>query len=146
MSLTKNEVEKLVQLGFKRASYADEVYPQDIFQYEGSSWVIGGRIMPDSTLLSAEAIYKEGTWIPSLEDLLTWFEDNDYLFEMGYIGNGYKIKAVDVNGCEYKAKGSTPIFVCYHVLLKILEKQGGQLKPKTYEVDEVEIIDRKDLS
>ncbi|CAM4490547.1 hypothetical protein [Paenibacillus tarimensis] len=145
MSLTRKEAEELFKLGFKRPSYADEVYPQDIYEYDDSIWVVGGRVIPKSTLLSDAVIYKEGTWIPALDDMLSWLEDNDYLFELCYIGNGYKIKVVDTEGNEYKAKGSTPLFVCYKVILKLLETLNGKLRVKHYHVDEVELIERKDL-
>lgn len=145
MSLTKTEAEKLFNLGFKRPSFADLVYPQDIFEFQSSTWVVGGRILPSGTLLCDEKIYKEGSWIPSLSDLLSWLEENECTFTMVFSGNGYKIEVYDNKNKKYKGKGGTLEFALYKVILGILEEYGGDPVIKKYHVIEAELIEKKDL-
>ncbi|MGC6585246.1 hypothetical protein ACPV3A_09805 [Paenibacillus sp. Dod16] len=145
MSISKTEAIKLFELGFQRPLYADKVYPQDIFEYQDSVWVVGGRVLPSTGFLCDEEIYKKGVWIPSILDLMSWLEDNDCKFNLSYIGTGYKLIVSDNNEIEYSSKGATPEFAFYNVIIKILKKYGGNPVNKEYEVIEAEFIDRKDL-
>ncbi|MCX7570495.1 hypothetical protein OS242_11030 [Tumebacillus sp. DT12] len=141
MSLSKTEADQLFKLGFKRAEYSDEVYPQDVFEYQNSIWVVGGRILPSGNILCDEKIYKEGTWIPSLPDLITWVEDHDCKFETSYCGLSYKVTVTDSSAINYKGSGSTLEFAMFHVIKKILEKYGGNPVSKSYVVLEAQLVD-----
>ncbi len=145
MSLSKTEAVKLFKLGFKRPDYVDAVYPQDIYDYQNSTWVVGGRILPSGNFLCEEGVYKEGTWIPSLLDLIFWLEENDTKFNLSYSGMGYKIIVTDNQENEYSSKGATLEFAFYNVIIKILQRYGGNPVNKNYEVIEAEFIDKKDL-
>ncbi|MED4732206.1 hypothetical protein P9597_29620 [Aneurinibacillus migulanus] len=144
MSLSRKEAEKLFQLGFKRAAYADEVYPQDTFEYEDATWIIGGKILPSGTLLCDEKIYKEGKWIPSLADLISWLEDNDCIYSLTYTGLTYKTEASDNLGRNYKSKGATPEYALFNTIVKILKEYGGNPVNKSYEIIEAEFIKEED--
>ncbi|MDH6353515.1 MULTISPECIES: hypothetical protein [Brevibacillus] len=145
MSLSKAEAERLFNLGFKRPEFTDEVYPQDIFDYQNSTWIVGGRLLPSGTPLCDEKIYKEGTWIPSLADLISWLEESDCTFTMSYGGLGYKIEVTDGNKKKYKGKGGTLEFALLKVILQVLEQYGGSPVAKNYQVIEAEFIEKKDL-
>lgn len=145
MSLSKTEAVKLFKLGFKRPAYADPVYPQDIYDYQNSTWVIGGRILPPGNFLCEEGVYKKGTWIPSLLDLISWLEENDTKFNLSYSGMGYKVTVTDNQENEYFSKGATPEFALYNAIIKLLQKYGGNPINKNYEVIEAEFIDKTDL-
>ncbi|TGV28974.1 hypothetical protein EN829_041940 [Mesorhizobium sp. M00.F.Ca.ET.186.01.1.1] len=145
MSLTKTEAQKLCNLGFKRLDYADEVYPQDIFEFQNSTWVVGGRLLPSGNPLCDEKIYKEGTWIPTVSDLICWLEENECLFSMVYSGLGYKIEVTDGKNKKYKGKGGTLEFALYKVIMQVLEEYKGNLVSKDYQVIEAELIEKKDL-
>lgn len=145
MSISKTEALKLFELGFKRPSYADAVYPQDVFDYQNSTWVVGGRILPSGTFLCEEDIYRRGVWIPSILDLISWLEDNDCNFTLSNTGRGYKLSVIDSHGVEYSTKGATSEFALYNAIIKILKKYGGNPVKKEIEVVEAELVDREDL-
>ncbi|WP_106768747.1 hypothetical protein [Paenibacillus faecalis] len=146
MTISKTDAIKLFELGFHRPSYADRVYPQDIFEYQDAIWVVGGRVIPSTKYLCEEEVYKKGVWIPSILDLISWLEENDCEFNLSYTGTGYKSYKVNVRDndeIEYSAKGATPEFAFYKVISKILKKYGGNPVNKEYEVIEAEIIETK---
>ena len=145
MSLSQIEAEKLYDLGFRRAEYASEQYPQDVYEYEGARWVLGGRIIPETTILCDEAIFKKGVWLPSVSDLFTWLEDNDCKYVLSYNGLSYKIEVTDSEEKYHKGKGATVPFVLYKVISQILKEYGGSPVQKTYEVIEAEFIGEEDL-
>jgi len=145
MSLTKTEADRLFKLGFKRQDFADEVYPQDIFDFQNSTWVVGGRLLPSGTLLCDEKIYKEGTWIPSFSDLISWLEESDCTFTIGYGGLGYKIEVIDSKNKKYWGSGGTLEFALYKVILLVLEEYEGNPVSKKYQVIEAEFIEKKDI-
>jgi len=145
MCISKTEALKFFELGFKRSSYADTVYPQDIFDYQNSTWVIGGRILPSGPFLCEEEIYKNGVWIPGVLDFMSWLEENDCNFTLSYTGTGYKLNVIDSYGVEYKSKGASSEFAFYNAITKILKKYGGNPVNKEIEVIEAEFIDKKDL-
>lgn len=145
MSISKTEAIKLFELGFKRPSYADTAYPQDIFDYENATWVVGGRVLPSGAFLCEEDVYKKGVWIPSILDLISWLEDNECKFNLSYNGTGYKLVVIDSHEIEYSAKGATTEFAFYNAIAKILKKYGGNPVNKEYEVIEAKFIDREDL-
>lgn len=144
MSLSKEEADQLFTLGFKRAEYSDEVYPHDVFEYQNSIWVAGGRILPSGDILCDEKIYKEGTWIPGLPDLITWIEDNDCKFETSYCGLSYKVTVTDRNATSYKGSGSTLEFAMFLAIKKVLEKYGGNPVSKPYVVLKARLADDKE--
>lgn len=43
--MSKKNAELLFELGYKRPSYAEKVYPTDIYEYKGETWCVGGRIV-----------------------------------------------------------------------------------------------------
>jgi len=45
MPLSSSDAKELFNLGFKRSAYEDEVYPQDVYEFNKATWVIGGRIL-----------------------------------------------------------------------------------------------------
>ena len=140
MSLTKENAELLFGLGFKRQSYAEKTYPTDIFEHKGDTWCVGGRIVPNTNLCCDEEIYNNGTWIPSLEDLLLWLRDNECIFTLSYNGNGFKIEIVDNEKRNYKAKGGTAEFAIFNGIVKILKNYGGNPINKKFEIIEAELI------
>lgn len=145
MPLSSSDAKKLFNLGFKRPAHEDDVYPQDVYEFNKSTWVIGGRILPSTNLLCNKEIYEEGIWIPSLADLMGWLEYNDCEYNLSYSSSGFKINVVDVNGKHFKAKGSTAEFALYNVITKILEKYHGNIVNKDIHVIEAELIGKEDI-
>ncbi|ENQ3105779.1 hypothetical protein ACEOWJ_001766 [Bacillus cereus] len=145
MSLSKTEAEKLFILGFKRPKYADEVYPQDVYEYQNSTWSVGGRIVPSSKLLCDEEVYRQGTWIPSMTDLITWLEENDCKFTLSYDGLSYKVEVSCINERNYKGKGMSAEMGLFKVITQILHEFGGVPVQKSYKVIDVEFIGKEDL-
>lgn len=145
MYLSKKLSEELIKLGFKRSHYIDEVAPFDIYYYEDTEWAVGGKIFPNSNLTSPEEVYKQGTWLPTTYDLLTWLEENNCVFSITNNGQGYKIEVTDSEGNIYKAKAGTSEHVLYNVIIKILQKHGGNPVNRKYEVIEAEFVSREDM-
>ncbi|KGR74712.1 hypothetical protein [Ureibacillus sinduriensis] len=145
MSLTKTEAEKLFSLGFKRPEYADEVYPQDFYEYNNGTWVIGGRIIPSSTLLCNEDVYRHGVWIPSTIDLVTWLEEMDCKFILTYDGSSYMVEVSTANNQMFKGKGISIEMSLFKAIIKILQTYGGAPVQKSYKVIEVDFIEREDI-
>lgn len=145
MSLSRTEAEKLFQLGFKRPEYADEVYPQDTYEYKNATWVIGGRIVPSSTLLCEEEVYRQGIWIPSMTDLVTWLEEMNCEFTLSYDGSSYKVEVSTNNMQRFKGKGISVEMSLFKVITQILREFGGAPIQKKYKVIEVEYIEKEDL-
>lgn len=140
MSLSKKNAELLFDLGFKRHSYADKVYPTDIFEYKGEIWCVGGRIVPNSNYSCEKDIYNRGTWIPSLEDLVLWLKDNECTFSLSYNGNSFKVEIVDIQKRDYRAKGGTAEYAIFNGIVKILKNCGGNPINKNYKIIESELI------
>lgn len=145
MSLTRTEAEKLFKLGFKRPEYADEVYPQDIYDYQNATWVIGGRIVPESTLLCEEEVYRQGLWIPSMTDLVTWLEEMDCEFTLSYNGSSYKVEVSTSDNQRFKGKGISIEMSLFKAVCQILQEFGGAPLQKSYNVIEVEYIEKEEL-
>ncbi|MEW9677687.1 hypothetical protein ABRT01_16140 [Lentibacillus sp. L22] len=145
MSLTSTDIEKLFKLGFKRPEYADDVYPQDVYEYQNATWTVGGRIAPSSYLLCDEEIYKQGTWIPSLEDYIIWLEENNCTFNLSFDGFSYKVLVTCVNEQNYKGKGVSLEVGLFNVTIQILRDFGGAPVQKKYKVIDAEIIEKEDL-
>ncbi|PYG83879.1 hypothetical protein LY28_03799 [Ruminiclostridium sufflavum DSM 19573] len=140
MSLSKAEAEILFNLGFKRQSFEEKVYPTDIYEFKGSVWCIGGRIVPNSSLSAETCIYNEGVWLPTLEDFIYWLDNNECKFSVIYNGNGYKVEITDNQDNAYKAKGGTMEFALYKGIMEILKKYGGNPVQKPCEIIEAELI------
>ena len=145
MSLSKTEAEKLFDLGFKRPVYADEVYPQDVYEHKNTTWVIGGRIVPSSTLLCGEEIYKQGTWIPSMTDLITWLEEMDCEFTLSLVASGYKVEVYTSDEQSFKGKGISVEMVLFKVICRILKAYRGTPVQNKYKVIDAEFIEKKEL-
>lgn len=145
MSLSRTEAEKLFKLGFKRAAYADEVYPQDIYEYKNATWVVGGRIIPSSTLLCEEEIYKQGIWVPSMADLITWLEEMDCEFTLSHYGSSYKVEVSTSDEQRFKGKGISVEMGLFKVICQILQAFGGAPVQKRYKIIEVDFIEKEEL-
>ncbi|KGR88898.1 hypothetical protein [Lysinibacillus odysseyi] len=145
MSLSRTEAEKLFKLGFKRPEYADEVYPQDIYEYENATWIAGGRIVPSTTLLCEEEVYKRGIWIPSMTDLITWLEEMECKFTLFYDRSSYKVEIFTNDEQMFKGKGITVEMSLFKAISQILQAFGGAPVQKTYKVIEVDFIEKEEL-
>ena len=133
MYLCKNNALELFQLGFKRPSFQDTYNQYDVYHYNNADWILGGSIIPSLDILAPAEVYKKGTWLPSLYDLKLWLVENDCLFELNYDGLTFRIKVIDANGKEYKAKGATLTKAFFHSIVKILKVYGENPVHKNYE-------------
>ncbi|MFC6332750.1 hypothetical protein ACFP56_08955 [Paenibacillus septentrionalis] len=123
MYVGENDARKLVELGFKRTFYVDEVAPFDIYKHNEEEWCVGGRIVPEGNLLSPNEVYLNGAWLPNIYDLMFWLESNDYMYVLShnYEGLLYKLEVFDEDRkVLVKAKGGTPANVFCNAILKIL--------------------------
>lgn len=145
MSLSGIDAEKLFKLGFKRPVSADRVYPQDIYEYKNTTWVIGGRIVPETTLLCEEEVYSQGIWVPSTDDLITWLEDTNCKFIISYDNSIYRIEVVTNENHKFKEKGYSVEWSLFKVICKILKAFGGPPMQKEYKVIEVDLIEKEEL-
>lgn len=123
MYLSKELAIQLIKSGFKRTYYVDEISPFDIFNSKDEEWVVGGRILPEGNLLVDQNVYNEGTWLPSIADLIYWLSDNSYPFTLECKGNGHGYKIIVTNniGEELSAKGGTIEFVLFKAIMDILK-------------------------
>lgn len=144
MSLSKKHALELMKLGFKRQDFEEKVYPTDIIDYNGETWVVGGRILPNGNLLCDKNIYTKGDWLPSQEDLISWLEDNDCTFVITYGGTGYKTEITAINSKVYKGKGGTLEYSLYNAIVNILKELCGNPVHKSYKIVEAELISRDD--
>ncbi len=144
MSLSKTEAEKLFKLGFTRPDYADEVYSQDLYEYNNESWIVGGRILPSSTLFCEEEVYRQGIWIPAISDLITWLEEMNMKFDLHFDGSNYKVE-VSTNKKLYKGKGISVEISLFKAIIQILRDFGGPPVQKKYTVIEAEYIEKRDI-
>ncbi|GMX63974.1 hypothetical protein Elgi_04400 [Paenibacillus elgii] len=126
MYLSENSALRLKELGFKRTYYVDEIAPFDYYKVNGEEWVTGGRILPQGELLAPSHVYNEGTWLPSLKDLMIWLVDNGYTFtlECKELGYGYAVNALDNKGNTIKGKGGTAELAFCKVIEQILKSTG----------------------
>jgi hypothetical protein len=145
MTLSSRDAKILFQLGFKRVGHESDVYPQDVYEFNKATWVVGGRIFPSTHLLSNKEIYQDGIWIPSLTDLMEWLDYNDCEYTLNYYNSTFKINVSDVNGKQFKAKGGTAEFAFYKVITKLLEIYQGNIVSKDIHVIEAELTEREDL-
>lgn len=116
---------KLLELGFERRFYKDEVAPFDFYLYKNDEWCLGGNVCKES-LLAPKEVYEKGARLLSTDDLVSWFEKNNYSFELTYAiqGIGYRILATNKFKNEtFKAKGTNITFALGNVLEKILKKK-----------------------
>lgn len=113
---------KLLELGFKRKDYQNEIAPFDFYLYKNDVWTVGGNVYKD-TLLSCEGVYKEGVWLLQTNDLLEWLEDNGFKFVISYEmhGLGYRIEVINEEGKTFKAKGISSVLALGNVIEKILK-------------------------
>lgn len=144
MSLSKLEAETLFNLGFKRQLFEEKVYPTDVYEFKGSVWCIGGRIIPDSSLFADDCIYKQGTWLPTIEDFVYWLDNNECKYSVIFNGNGYKVEIIDNQNNAYKVKGGTMEFALYKGIVEVLKKHGGNPVQKSNEIIEARLIGRNE--
>lgn len=124
MYLTKEFAQELLRLGFKRPYYdSDEVTPYDFYSYEGEEWVLGGRILPEGPVLSPEQVYKSGTLLPKVNDLMNWLEFNGYTYSLIYKNTSYRVEATNGEGILRIGKGGTPEHALFVAIEKILKEQ-----------------------
>ena len=125
MYLSKLMAEQLINKGFKRTVYTDEVAPFDFYQYGEEEWVIGGRILPNSNLLADESVYQNGFWLPSIYDLLYWLEDHNYEFTISHLGSakGFKIRVKDEQK-ELISKGGTLETTLFKLIINLLDEKS----------------------
>ena len=143
MSLSLKDAKELINNGFKRQKFEDNVYPFDIFEYCGETWVIGGRLLPEGNFLCNENIYLEGQWIPSLTDLIEWLENNNCKFTFSSNKFGYKAEVLDNSENVYKAKGGTLEYTLFKVIIEILKIHGGNIVNKNIETIEAKYLGRQ---
>lgn len=124
MYIGENDAKKLLELGFKRTFYVNEVAPFDIYKHNEEEWCVGGRIVPGGNLLSSKEVYVNGTWLPNIYDLMFWLETNDYKFILShnYEGLLYRLEVFNEERMLLvKTKGGTPANVFYKAILNLLE-------------------------
>jgi hypothetical protein len=133
MYLSENSATRLKELGFKRTYYIDEIAPFDYYKINDEEWVMGGRILPQGNLLAHSTIYNEGTWLPSLSDLMIWLEDYGYTYtlECKELGHGYIVQVNDSPGSIIKGKGGTAELAFCKVIEQILKKDKVNLITKS---------------
>jgi hypothetical protein len=101
------------------------VYPQDIFECKDSTWVVGGRIIPLSSFLCEEEIYRQGIWVPSMNDLITWLEERVCQFTITHNGSSYKVEVSTCDDQKFKGKGISVEMGLFKVICQILKAYGG---------------------
>ncbi len=134
MYLTKQLAKELKELGFERPEYSDKYSQYDFYDYDGEEWVLGGRILPSSTLLAPQQIYSEGVWLPSLHDLVLWLEENNCNYNLCFDGKVYKLSVSDESGNLYNGKGASLDIACFNAITKILAAHNGNPVKKEYTV------------
>ncbi len=142
MSLSKAEAVLLFNLGFRRQIFEEPIYPTDLYEFGGSIWCIGGRIVPNTTLSVEPQIYNEGIWLPSMEDLIYWLDNNECKFTLTYTGNKYIVEIIDNQNDVHKATGGTMEFALYKAIVEVLKKYSGNPVAKQCEVIEAEFISK----
>ena len=76
--------------------------------------------------MAPKEVYEKGARLLSTDDLVSWFEENNYSFELTYAiqGIGYRILATNkIKNETFKAKGTNITFALGNVLEKILKKK-----------------------
>ena len=139
--VTKKTAIDLESVGFKRTFYSDEKAPFDFYSYEQSEWVLGGQVIPGGQLLAPEEVYKEGTWLPSIFDLINWLKDYSFDFVIKYQGNYFRIMVTGHKGEEIKGKGVSLEHTLYIVIAKILKLYGNNLTIPDREFVNIESVE-----
>lgn len=145
MSISKSDAELMFNLGFKRQIFEEKVRQTDIYKYRGETWCIGGRILPNPTITVNSDIYREGIWLPCIEDFIYWLDYNDCTYFISFTGTVYKIEIQDMKGDTYKARAATMEYVFCKGIIKILEKYKGDIIDKNCKVIEAEYLGEEEL-
>ncbi|RED56529.1 hypothetical protein [Cohnella phaseoli] len=122
MYLANDAALKLEELGFSKTYYENEIAPFDFYEYDKQEWVIGGCVVPYGNLLAPNHIYEQGTWLPSLCDLMYWLADKGYTYtlECKERGHGFVVRVTDSSGKIIKGKGGTAEYALFKAIEQIL--------------------------
>jgi len=143
MTLSVNDATKLMNACFSKVQYTnDEINPCDMFYYNKSTWIVGGKLGPREALLCPKDIYEKGTWIPNLDDLIIWLEEREVNFNLSFDGMTYNLELY-LEEKKFKSKGVVKEKCFYNGIMKILKQFNGSPSVKEYEIIEVELIDEE---
>jgi len=118
--IDKQCLARLNQAGFVKPCQGGGPSPYDFYDYNGNEWSLGGQLTNESTVLAPQEVYKQGTRLPTITDLMNWLEIEGFVFSITYNGNGYRVIAQDESGKEYKGKGGTLPYALTSIVEKLL--------------------------
>lgn len=143
--MCKFDAETLFKLGFKRPDVEEKISQTDVYYYKDEYWCVGGRILPNSNIIADSEIYEKGLWIPDIRDYIYWLSYNDCTYSVSYSGTVYKIEVQDPKGKSYKEKAGTLEYAFYKVVVRLLQKYGGNIVKKSCSVIHAEYLGEEKL-
>jgi hypothetical protein len=145
MNISLGELEKLREFGFAYPYYKNVYGKSMVFWYDHREWMIGGRVNGEKINLPEEVL-KNGIWLPSVEQLLSWLRYNSFVYCLSYEDNMFAAVAKDcMNQQIYEVKNQLALTSALaEVILKICQSKKRDYLPKKPEG--YKIIDEYDES
>ena len=105
----------------------------ELYHYNNAEWIIGGSCDSDFTQEDLKII-KEGVWLPSVDYLLEWLTDNDFVFAIVNTNGFYEIDCVDaVTKTKYHTSTPTLDYSLSVIIKKILKRKEREFDTKVKE-------------
>lgn len=133
MNVTVYVASELFSLGFTYNFYQNNPQKGMIYHYNNAEWIIGGSCDSDFTQEDLKII-KEGVWLPSVNYLLEWLTDNDFVFAIVNTNGFYEIDCVDaITKTKYHTSTPTLDYSLSVIIKKILKKKEREFDTKVKE-------------
>ena len=133
MNVTVYVASELFSLGFTYNFYQNNPQKGMIYHYNNAEWIIGGSCDSDFTQEDLKII-KEGVWLPSVDYLLEWLTDNDFVFAIVNTNGFYEIDCVDaITKTKYHTSTPTLDYSLSVIIKKILKKKEREFDTKVKE-------------
>lgn len=123
MHVTKQVAEQLYTVGFTYHYYQEHIHAGMVFQIGEKEHVIGGAIN-EPLAEKDRLIVQQGMWLPSINHLIEWLNDNNFSFAIINQNGSYEIQCKDtITGRKYHTQVPTLDFALAVVIKKILLKR-----------------------
>lgn len=127
MNINDYCAKKLYAKGFTFRHFQEHPCKGMVYEYNGTEWIIGGKKEEEITKQDKKII-EEGTWLPSVSQMMQWLQNNHFTFAFVSRGNGtlIEVRCTDsVTGTMYHSDASIEIALAA-TIRKILSKKERQ--------------------
>lgn len=133
MNVTVFVANELFSLGFTYKFYQNNPVKGMMYYYNDTEWIIGGSCEGDLTQEDLKVV-KGGVWLPSVDHLLEWLVDNEFVFSIVNTNGFYEIDCVDsLTKTKYHTVTPTLDYSLAVIVKKILKKKEREFDIKEKE-------------